>query len=184
MKRAWILTPAGADGERRGRGRCGALRGRRQAVRGLLPGGCRQAMPLVVLVHDWDGLNGYEIKRPRCWWPWAAVFFAVDLFGAGVRPGTVEDKKRLTGPFIRTGPGCAPCCKGIGGGGQAGAARQMRWPSVTAWRRCRAGAWPAAGRISKGGERTRRAGDPGRAGSMRRSGQFVQHGSADEVVSQ
>ena len=38
--------------------------------------------PPVVLVHDWDGLNGYEIKRRDAGAPGYSVF-AVDLFGAG-----------------------------------------------------------------------------------------------------
>ncbi|MBP8815925.1 MAG: dienelactone hydrolase family protein, partial [Desulfobulbus sp.] len=52
--------------------------------------------PLVVLVHDWDGLTGYEVKRAEMLAGKGYAVFAVDLFGAGVRPTAVEDKKRLT----------------------------------------------------------------------------------------
>ena len=52
--------------------------------------------PLVVLVHDWDGLTDYEIKRAEMLAGKGYAVFAVDLFGAGVRPTAVEEKKRLT----------------------------------------------------------------------------------------
>lgn len=31
--------------------------------------GASQQSTLVLLVHDWDGLTGYEMK-PTCWRPW------------------------------------------------------------------------------------------------------------------
>jgi len=55
-----------------------------------------RAAPLVVLVHDWDGLTDYEVKRAEMLAGKGYAVFAVDLFGAGVRPTAVEDKKRLT----------------------------------------------------------------------------------------
>ena len=48
--------------------------------------------PLVVLVHDWDGLTDYEVKRAEMLAGKGYAVFAVDLFGAGVRPTAVEDK--------------------------------------------------------------------------------------------
>ena len=57
------------------------------------PGG--QA-PLVLLVHDWDGLTDYEIRRAKMLGERGYAVFAVDLFGAGVRPTAVEDKKAQT----------------------------------------------------------------------------------------
>ncbi|BDQ33708.1 dienelactone hydrolase family protein [Pseudodesulfovibrio portus] len=53
--------------------------------------------PLVLLVHDWDGLTDYEVKRADMLAELGYAVFAVDLFGAGVRPTETEDKKRLTG---------------------------------------------------------------------------------------
>ena len=53
--------------------------------------------PLVVLIHDWDGLTDYEVKRAQMLADAGYAVFAVDLFGAGVRPTAVEDKRRLTG---------------------------------------------------------------------------------------
>jgi dienelactone hydrolase len=52
--------------------------------------------PLVFLVHDWDGLTGYEIKRAKMLAALGYAVFAVDLFGAGIRPSTVEEKKQRT----------------------------------------------------------------------------------------
>ena len=53
--------------------------------------------PMILLVHDWDGLNGYEMKRTQLLADLGYSVFAVDLFGEGVRPTTLEDKKKLTG---------------------------------------------------------------------------------------
>jgi len=53
--------------------------------------------PLVLLIHDWDGLTDYEVKRSEMISALGYNVFAVDLFGAGVRPTEIADKKRLTG---------------------------------------------------------------------------------------
>jgi dienelactone hydrolase len=52
--------------------------------------------PLVFLVHDWDGLTDYEIKRAGMLAALGYAVFAADLYGKGVRPTKIEDKKRLT----------------------------------------------------------------------------------------
>ncbi|MBP7517959.1 MAG: dienelactone hydrolase family protein [Desulfobulbus sp.] len=52
--------------------------------------------PLVLLVHDWDGLTGYEVKRAQMLAQLGYGVFAVDLFGTGIRPTATADKKRLT----------------------------------------------------------------------------------------
>jgi dienelactone hydrolase len=52
--------------------------------------------PLVLLVHDWDGLTDYEVKRAQMLAQLGYGVFAVDLFGTGIRPTAMEDKKRLT----------------------------------------------------------------------------------------
>ena len=57
--------------------------------------------PLVLLVHDWDGLTDYEVKRAEMLSDAGYAVFAVDLFGAGVRPTEVADKKRLTGALYK-----------------------------------------------------------------------------------
>jgi len=53
--------------------------------------------PLVLLIHDWDGLTDYEVKRSQMLAAMGYAVFAADLFGKGVRPTSLEDKKRLTG---------------------------------------------------------------------------------------
>jgi dienelactone hydrolase len=57
--------------------------------------------PFVLLFHDWDGLTDYEIRRAGMLAELGYAVFAADLFGAGVRPTAVEDKRRLTGELYR-----------------------------------------------------------------------------------
>jgi len=53
--------------------------------------------PFLLLVHDWDGLTGYEIQRAGMLAELGYAVFAADLFGAGIRPTDVADKRTLTG---------------------------------------------------------------------------------------
>lgn len=57
--------------------------------------------PLILLLHDWDGLTGYEIKRANMLAELGYTVFAADLFGAGVRPTEVADKKQHTGELYK-----------------------------------------------------------------------------------
>ncbi|MHB8765502.1 MAG: dienelactone hydrolase family protein [Deferrisomatales bacterium] len=57
----------------------------------------RAGAPLVLLVHDWDGLTEYEVKRADMLAGMGYGVFAADLFGAGVRPTTMEDRRQHTG---------------------------------------------------------------------------------------
>jgi dienelactone hydrolase len=57
--------------------------------------------PLVLLVHDWDGLTDYEVKRANMLADMGYAVFAADLFGAGVRPTEVEDKRQHTGELYK-----------------------------------------------------------------------------------
>lgn len=52
--------------------------------------------PLVLLVHDWDGLTDYEVRRAKMLADLGYTVFAADLFGAGVRPSATEDKRKMT----------------------------------------------------------------------------------------
>jgi dienelactone hydrolase len=52
---------------------------------------------LVVIIHDWDGLNEYERRRADMLAELGYDAFAVDLFGAGNRPETVEARRAATG---------------------------------------------------------------------------------------
>jgi dienelactone hydrolase len=49
------------------------------------------------MVHDWDGLTDYEVKRAEMLAEKGYNVFGVDLFGKGVRPTETSEKKRLTG---------------------------------------------------------------------------------------
>lgn len=55
-----------------------------------------QSKGLVAIVHDWDGLNGYETKRADMIAELGYDAFAIDLFGKGNRPVTLEAKKAET----------------------------------------------------------------------------------------
>jgi len=57
--------------------------------------------PLVLLIHDWDGLTGYEVKRANMLADLGYAVFAADLFGAGVRPTEVTDKRQHTGELYK-----------------------------------------------------------------------------------
>ncbi|NOH78883.1 dienelactone hydrolase family protein [Vibrio sp. RE86] len=57
--------------------------------------------PLVLLIHDWDGLTDYEMKRAKMLNDLGYNVFAADLFGKGVRPTEVKDKKQHTGELYK-----------------------------------------------------------------------------------
>jgi dienelactone hydrolase len=57
--------------------------------------------PLVLLIHDWDGLTDYEIKRANMLAESGYAVFAADLFGAGVRPTKVTDRRQHTGELYK-----------------------------------------------------------------------------------
>ena len=57
--------------------------------------------PFVLLVHDWDGLTDYEVKRADMLAALGYAVFCADLFGKGVRPGTVEERRKLTGALYK-----------------------------------------------------------------------------------
>ena len=41
--------------------------------------------PFVLLIHDWDGLTDYEVKRANMLAELGYAVFAADLFGAGAQ---------------------------------------------------------------------------------------------------
>jgi len=57
--------------------------------------------PFVLLVHDWDGLTDYEIRRANMLADLGYAVFALDLFGAGVRPTEMKDKSQHTGELYK-----------------------------------------------------------------------------------
>lgn len=59
--------------------------------------GAEGSRGLVLLIHDWDGLTGYEKRRADMLAEAGYSVFAVDLFGEGIRPEKVEDRRQHTG---------------------------------------------------------------------------------------
>ncbi len=57
--------------------------------------------PLILLIHDWDGLTDYEVKRAEMLAELGYAVFAADLFGAGVRPAEVKGKRQHTGELYK-----------------------------------------------------------------------------------
>jgi dienelactone hydrolase len=57
--------------------------------------------PLVLLIHDWDGLTDYEIKRANMLAGEGYAVIAADLFGAGARPTEDTDKRQHTGELYK-----------------------------------------------------------------------------------
>ncbi|MCM2264597.1 MAG: dienelactone hydrolase family protein [Desulfuromonadales bacterium] len=62
------------------------------------------AAPLVLLIHDWDGLGDYEIKRAEMLAALGYAVFAADLFGKGIRPVTMDERKQRTGALYADRP--------------------------------------------------------------------------------
>jgi dienelactone hydrolase len=56
---------------------------------------------LVLIIHDWDGLGDYEEQRADMLAEMGYAAFAVDLFGQGNRPETVEARRAETGKLYQ-----------------------------------------------------------------------------------
>ena len=52
--------------------------------------------PLVFMIHDWDGITDYEKKRSNMLAKLGYSVFVADLYGKGVRPTEVSEKKKMT----------------------------------------------------------------------------------------
>lgn len=57
--------------------------------------------PLVLLLHDWDGLTDYEVKRADMLAAQGYQVFAADLFGKGIRPTENKDRAQHTGELYK-----------------------------------------------------------------------------------
>ena len=57
--------------------------------------------PTVMIIHDWDGLGDYERRRAQMLAEQGYAVFAADLYGQGVRPDTLEGKKRESGALYQ-----------------------------------------------------------------------------------
>jgi dienelactone hydrolase len=62
------------------------------------------AAPLVLLIHDWDGLGQYEIQRSQMLVDQGYAVFAADMFGKGVRPDQIDERRRLTNALYQDRP--------------------------------------------------------------------------------
>lgn len=58
--------------------------------------------PVVLIVHDWDGLGTYEQERARQLAAMGYIGFAVDIYGQGVRPETMEARRAETLKYSQT----------------------------------------------------------------------------------
>lgn len=56
-----------------------------------------EAKGLVLVIHDWDGLDAYEEKRADMLADQGYAAFAADLYGQGNRPETVDARKAEVG---------------------------------------------------------------------------------------
>jgi len=61
----------------------------------------RPQAPLILLLHDWDGLTDYERRRAGMLADLGYAVFAADLFGTGIRPTEDVDKRQHTGELYR-----------------------------------------------------------------------------------
>ncbi|MEQ9314582.1 MAG: dienelactone hydrolase family protein [Henriciella sp.] len=64
---------------------------------GYLAEATRESKGLVLIIHDWGGLDEYEKTRAEMIADAGYDAFAVDLYGKGNRPDTTEGRKELTG---------------------------------------------------------------------------------------
>ncbi|MGF1568538.1 MAG: dienelactone hydrolase family protein [Nodosilinea sp.] len=59
--------------------------------------GFGENQPVVVIVHDWNGLDDYEKRRAEMLAERGYAAFAVDLYGQGVRPANVDESRAESG---------------------------------------------------------------------------------------
>ncbi len=52
--------------------------------------------PLILIIHDWDGLTDYEVKRANMLAEIGYTVFAADMYGTGIRPTELKDKRNRT----------------------------------------------------------------------------------------
>lgn len=67
------------------------------AYEGYLAEATRDSKGLVLVIHDWGGLDDYEKTRAEMIADEGYDAFAVDLYGKGNRPDTTEARKELVG---------------------------------------------------------------------------------------
>lgn len=55
--------------------------------------GFGDSQPVVMLIHDWNGIDDYEKRRAQMLAEQGYAAFAVDLYGQGNRPSTTEESQ-------------------------------------------------------------------------------------------
>jgi dienelactone hydrolase len=58
-----------------------------------------RSRPGIMVVHDWNGLDGYEEGRTRMLAELGYVAFAVDIYGKGIHPTTDKENGELAGKY-------------------------------------------------------------------------------------
>jgi dienelactone hydrolase len=59
--------------------------------------GLGENQPVVLLIHDWDGLGEYEKRRANLLATKGYSVFVPDLYGQGIRPETTEESQEQSG---------------------------------------------------------------------------------------
>lgn len=55
----------------------------------------------VLIVHDWDGLTAYEIRRAEMLAALGYTAFAIDVYGRDTRPRSMEENRAFSGALYR-----------------------------------------------------------------------------------
>ena len=58
----------------------------------------------ILLIHDWDGLTEYEVKRAEMLAEQGYTVFAADMYGSGIRPTETSEKKKMTSALYEDRP--------------------------------------------------------------------------------
>lgn len=66
--------------------------------------GAGEDQPLVIVIHDWDGLGTYEKMRTNLLSTLGYTAVAIDLYGQGVRPTTVAEAQSESGKLYGDRP--------------------------------------------------------------------------------
>ena len=142
--------------------------------------------PLVLILHDWDGLTDYEVKRAKMLQKEGYSVFAADLFGKGVRPTEVKDKRQHTGELYKDRnkmrsliQGALDTAKNLGANTKSTVVMGYCFGGAAALEFARSGA-KASGFVSfHGGLKT----PEGQNYSQTQGKVMVFHGSADKAIS-
>lgn len=57
--------------------------------------------PTIIVVHDWDGITDYEKKRAEMLSKLGYSVFLVDMYGKGIRPTEIAEKKKMTSSLYK-----------------------------------------------------------------------------------